>query len=146
MSVCAEIGVTPILTASLAVFAYTQDPDMEVHDIDLSCSETDFPRLQRMMEEHDIDCAITNWHVLQTRRGDLKIEFDASEHWMKGIPDHYEIARIAGVQFHVVTEDGLRELYLRGFVDTAGRTDETNQIKHRDIRQKLIALRAPRLS
>ncbi len=135
-----EVGITPVLSASLAVFAYTQDPAMEVHDVDLSCSESHFARLRQVLEERGIDCGITIWHVLQARRTDLKVEFDATEYWMHDISEHVERARIANIEFRIVGMDGLRELYRKGLVETADKVDDNSQIKHRAIREKLRSL------
>ena len=144
LGVCDEVGIKPILSAGLAVFAYTENPAMEVHDVDLSCSESHFPRLRQALEEQGIDCRITNWHVLQAVRADLKVEFDATEYWMKDIPEHYEAARIGAVHFRMVGIDGLRELYRRGLVDTADKVDDSNQTRHRAIKEKLRSLDALR--
>ena len=142
LGVCDQVSIEPILTASLAVFAYTQDPSMEVHDVDLSCSESDFPRLRAALEDQGIDCRIKSWHVLQAVRADLKVEIDATEYWMRDIPERYERAGIGHVQFRMVGIDGLRELYRRGLVDTADKGDDNSQVKHRAIREKLRALDA----
>ena len=144
LAVCDEAGVRPILSGSLAVFAYTRDPTMEVRDVDLSCPESHFPRLRRALEGRGIGCRVRGWHVLQAVRGDLKVEFDATERWMRDIPERYEAAEIGDLRFRMVGVDGLRELYRRGLVDTAGEVDGNNQVKHRAIGQKLRALRAPR--
>lgn len=144
LGVCDEVGIKPIVSASLAVFAYTQNPTLEVHDVDLSCSESDFPRRRQALEDRGIDCRITNWHVLRAARTDLKVEFDATEYWMQDIPEHYEPARIGDLQFWMVDIDGLRELYRRGLVDTADKGDDNSQVKHRAIREKLRALDALR--
>ncbi len=144
LGICDEVGIKPILSASLAVFAYTQDPTMEVHDVDLSCSESLFPRLHQALQGRGIDCRITSWHVLQAVRDDLKVEFDATEHWMQDVPQHYEIAKIGGLQFWMVGVDGLRELYRRGLVDTADKVDDNNRNKHRAIEEKLRSLNALR--
>jgi hypothetical protein len=145
LGVCDEVGIKPVLSASLAVFAYTQDPTMEVHDVDLSCSESHFPRLRQALEGRGVDCRITSWHVLQAVRDDLKVEFDATEHWMQDIPERHEIVKVGDVQFWMVGVDGLRELYRRGLVGTAGEVDDNNQIKHRAIREKLRSLGALRI-
>jgi hypothetical protein len=142
VGVCDEVGIKPILSASLAVFAYTQNPTMEVHDVDLSCSESHFPRLRQALEARGIDCRMTSWHVLQAVKDDLKVDFDATEHWMQDIPERYEIAKIGNIQFWTVSVDGLRELYRRGLVDTADKVDGNNQIKHRAMKEKLRSLDA----
>lgn len=144
LAVCDEVGVKPILDSSLAVFAYTRDPTVEVHDVDLNCSESQFPRLRRALEGRGIPCRITSWHVLQARRDTLKVEFGAAEHWMRDIPERYETVKIGGIQFQAVAVDGLRELYRRGLADTAGKTDDSNQIKYQAYSEKLRLLDAIR--
>ncbi|HWV35087.1 MAG TPA: hypothetical protein VNZ55_05595 [Thermomicrobiales bacterium] len=139
---CAALGVHPVLSASLALFAYTRNPDLEVHDVDLSCPESHFPRLQESLRARGIDCTVTTWHVLQARRDDLKIEFDATEHWMRDIPARYERASIAGVPFTLVSLASLRELYRRGFVATADADDPATRAKHHAICAKLHAIDA----
>lgn len=69
----------------MAVRAFTQDLTITVRDIDLNCSEDEFPRLQHALEETGIFCEIQQWHVLQARRDGLKVEFSAIEFWMRGI-------------------------------------------------------------
>lgn len=144
LGVCDEMGVRPVLSGSLAVFAYTEDPTMEVWDIDLSCSESYFVQLRQALEEHDIDRRITGWHVLQAIRGDLKVEFDSTEHWMRNIPARHETVRTGNLQFQMISIEGLRELYSRGLVDTEGKVDVNNQRKHQSITERLRSLEAIR--
>ena len=140
LAACDQIGLTPVLNGSLAVLAYTGDPSIEVHDIDLSCSEARFPQVQQALESMGIECRVKSWRVLQAFRGDLKIEFDSAEHWMHGIPERHEMMRVGDVQFCMVGVDGLRELYRRGLVDTAGQEDDSSRRKHRAIKEKLLLL------
>ena len=142
LGVCDQFGITPVLSGSLAVLAYTGKPSMEVHDIDLSCSEAQFPRLQQAIELLGIECRVTSWHVLQVRRGDLKIDFDSAEHWMQDIPERNEDVRVGDVQLRMVGIDGLRELYRRGLVDTAEKDDDSSRLKHRVYKEKLRTLGA----
>lgn len=44
LTVCDALGIDPFLDGSLAVRALTQDPTITVRDIDLNCSENEFPR------------------------------------------------------------------------------------------------------
>lgn len=144
LEVCDQIGVKPVLDGSLAVFAYTADPSLEVHDIDFSCPEALFPRLQQALESIGIDCRVRPWHVLQARRGDLKIEFGATEHWNRDIPDRHETLQVGDVQFCMVGIAGLRELYRRGLVDTARQDDDSDRKKHRAYTEKLRLLEKSR--
>lgn len=141
---CDEAGVEPVLDGSLAVFAYTRDPSVEAHDVDLSCPEADFSRLCRALQGRGIHCEIRPWHVLQARRDGLKVEFGAVEHWNRGIPDHHAPVRIAGIAFQVIGLDGLREQYRRGFENTAEGAADSDLPKHRSIAEKLRLLDAVR--
>lgn len=58
--ICDELEVQPILSGSMAAFAYTNDPDLEVRDLDLSCSEEAFPLLQRAFESHSMSVNVTS--------------------------------------------------------------------------------------
>ena len=145
LAVCDEVGVKPILDGSLAVFAYIRDPTMEVHDVDLNCPESQFPRLRRALQWRDIRCEIRSWHVLQARRDGLKVEFGSIEHWMCDIPVHHELVRIAGIEFRVVTLDGLREQYRRGLENTADKAVDSDPVKHRAMKEKTRLLDAIRI-
>jgi hypothetical protein len=90
LSVCNDLGIAPILSGSLAVFAYTRNQAIRVNDIDLACSERDFPRLSRALGERGIAYELKAWHVLQARRDDLKVEFDSLEYWMAGLSEVLE--------------------------------------------------------
>jgi hypothetical protein len=140
LTVCEVLGIDPVLDGSMAVKAFTQDPALAVRDIDLNCSEDDFPRLQRALEEAGIFCEIQDWHVLQARREGLKVEFGATEFWMQGITGPYETLQLGNRTVRMVNREALRELYLRGFDATAAITSERE--KHEKIAAKLRALDA----
>ena len=52
--VCQSLDIEPVLNGSLAVFGYTQNEAMRVNDIDLACSEREFPRLSRALDAKGI--------------------------------------------------------------------------------------------
>lgn len=140
LAVCNDVGVAPFLDGSLAVFAYTQDAGMDVHDVDLNCSEAWFPRLQQALESRGFAAKVTDWHVLQVRRDGLKVEFGATEHWMQEMPEARETMTIDGIQLPMVTLDDLRELYRRGLVETSATGADSDPPKHRAIAAKLRLL------
>ena len=144
LSVCDDIGLVPFLDGSLAVFAYTQDAGMDVHDLDLNCSEAWFPRLLQALESQGFDAKVTDWHVLQVRRDGLKVEFGATEYWMQEIPDAPETARIGDIRLAMVSLDDLRKLYRRGLVATSETGADQDAPKHRAIAKKLRLLDAVR--
>jgi hypothetical protein len=139
---CDALGIDPVLDGSLAVRAYTQDATVTVRDIDLNCSEVDFPRLQRALGEAGIFCEIQDWHVLQARREGLKVEFGATESWLHGISGPYEALRLGNRTVRMVNREALRELYQRGFDATAGIAPECE--KHEKIAARLQAIDAGR--
>jgi hypothetical protein len=142
LAVCDDLGIEPILDSSLAVFAYTREPSLEVHDIDLACPEADFPRLQESLEARGIECRSKPWHVLQAHRNGLKIDFGASEHWNQDLPEDTECVRVGDLTFRAVSLGALRELYRRGLADTEGKSDAASVAKHASYTEKLQLLMA----
>jgi hypothetical protein len=136
LTICSHLDITPILSGSLAVFGYSRNQTMRVNDLDLACSERDFPRLSQALEAQGIAYELKEWHVLQVRRDDLKVEFDSVEYWMGDLPEDYDTLMIAGCTFKVVGLASLRELYRRGLVATAGQSDADNRTKHTAIAAK----------
>lgn len=140
LAVCEGLKIDPVASGSLAVLLYTQDQTMDVNDVDLSSSESDFPRLEVALAERGIATSVTDWHVLQARRGDLKVEFDSREHWMDGLPEDYAIAQVSGLKMKVVSRDALVELYRRGAEATAESGEAADPQKQQSIRDKLTRL------
>ncbi len=138
MAICHDLDIVPVLSGSLAVFGYTRNPALRVNDVDLACSERDFPRLGQALAARGIPHQVKAWHVLQARQDDLKVEFDAMEYWMAGLPEDYDRLVIGGCAFNVVGLSSLRELYRRGLEATA--KDEANRAKHAAIAAKYEAL------
>ena len=140
IAICSDLGITPVLSGSLAVFGYTQSQAMRVNDIDLACSELEFPRLSRALDAKGIAHELREWHVLQALKDDLKVEFDSMEHWLADLPEDNETLMIDGTMFEVVGLSGLRELYRRGLEATSSESDEAERAKHLAIAEKYEAL------
>lgn len=138
LAVCDEVGVKPVMDGSLAVRAYTRDPEMTVRDVDFNCPEADFPRLHQALQAAGIFAEIQPWQVLQARRGDLKVEFGASEVWLEGITGPHETIMFGGRPVQVVNREMLRDLYRRGYEATKDDADQPD--KHAAIAVKLRAL------
>lgn len=140
IAICADLAIVPVLSGSLAVFAYTRQA-IPVNDIDLACSEADFPRLSAALTGQGIRTTLKAWHVLQAWRGALKVEFDAWEYWMADLPTtEADTLVIDGLTCRMVCLSNLKELYRRGLVATAGQEDAINQAKYAAIREKYTAL------
>jgi hypothetical protein len=140
LAICSDQGITPVLSGSLAVFGYTQDRAIEIHDIDLACSEVQFPRLSRALDARGITHAVREWHVLQAFKADLKVEFDAMEYWLADLTEDFETLMIDGTLIQVVGLSDLRELYRRGLEATSSGIDEAVRAKHPAIAAKYEAL------
>src|SRR3954464_10853003 len=84
--VCQNLHIPPLLTGSLAVFAYTRNQSLRVNDLDLACPDLVFPRFRDALTAQGLAVEVKAWHVLQVRRDGLKVEFDSLEHWFAGVP------------------------------------------------------------
>ena len=138
--VCHDLHITPPLTGSLAVFAYTRNQMMRVNDIDLACSESAFPQLGNVLAAQGMESVVKAWHVLQVRKDDLKVEFDSIEYWFAGVPTDDDTLIIDEYVFNVVGLSSLQELYRRGLEEVARQRDEVSQAKYAAIAEKYVLL------
>lgn len=138
--VCNDLHVTPLLSGSLAVFAYTRDQRMRVNDLDLACSESAFPRLHEALAARGMATEVKTWHVLQVRQDSLKAEFDALEYWYAGVSTDHDTLTIGGCAFNIVGLSSLRELYRRGLEAGAQQSDAASRAKYAAIAEKYAFL------
>src|SRR5688500_17481780 len=136
LAICGGLGIVPVLNGSLAVFAYARGPSIKVNDIDLACSELEFPSLRRALDAKGIAHVTKEWHVLQVRRDNLKVEFDSIEYWMAGLPTDFITWTIEGCEFNLVGLDSLKELYRRGLEATTGTPDDIGRLKFANTAKK----------
>ena len=140
LEICGGLDVFPVLNGSLAVFAYTDDQEMNVNDVDLSCSETEFPRIINALEARDISYRLREWHVLQVIRDDLKVEFDSGEYWYKDLPVECEILQVDDFKVNMLGLNSLIEFYRKGMNDRVGKTDENEKTKYEALKLKFEML------
>jgi hypothetical protein len=140
LDICNDLDVAPVLDGSLAVFIYTESKEMNVNDVDLSCSETEFRRIMSVLEERNISYKLREWHVLQILKDDLKIEFGSMEYWYKDLPIDCEILQIDSYKINMLSLNSLREFYRQGVKDRAEKTDENDKIKYEALKLKFEAL------
>jgi hypothetical protein len=140
LDICNDLGVSPVLNGSLAVFAYTQNQDMNVNDVDLACSETEFPKIISALETRRISYKLKQWHVLQILKDDLKVELDSVEHWYKDLPMVCETLQIDNYRINMLGLNRLREFYRRGTNDRANKTEENEKMKYEALKAKYEAL------
>jgi hypothetical protein len=140
LAICDDLGIEPVLSGSLAVFAYSGNREMKVNDIDLSCSEADFAGLMKVLNEKGIEHRLGEWHVLQVLDDDLKVEFDSAEYWFKDLQIGTETLQLGKYSLKMVDLNSLRELYRRGVDDKATKENETE--KYEELREKYELLNA----
>lgn len=140
LDICNDIEISPVLDGSLAVFAYTENQEMNVNDVDLSCSEMEFPNIIRVLKGKHIPYESKEWHVLQIFKNDLKIELDSSEYWYKDLPMIYVILQIENYQVNMLGLHSLKEFYRQGMKARANKTEENEKIKYEALKVKYEAL------
>jgi hypothetical protein len=140
LNICNDLGIAPILNGSLAVFAYTGSEDINVNDVDLACSETEFPKIITALQERSISYKLKEWHVLQIWKDDLKVELDSIEYWYKDLSMVGETLQIGEYRINMLNLNSLKELYGRGMRDTIDKTEENEKRKYEALRAKLEAL------
>lgn len=138
LDICSELNIAPVLDGSLAVFAYTQNREMIVNDIDLSCSEADFPRIIKALDERAIDYRLKEYHVLQALKDDLKVEFDSAEYWLEDLPADYVTLQVDDIRIKMLDLDSLKEFYKCGM--QASETNENEQAKYGALKEKYSLL------
>jgi hypothetical protein len=140
LDICNDLSISPVLNGSLAVFVYTHNEDMNVNDVDLSCSEKEFPRIISILEERNISYKLREWHVLQILKDDLKVELDSMEYWYKDLPIVCETLQMDNYKINMLGLDSLREFYRQGMKDRANKTEENEKIKYEALKVKYQTL------
>lgn len=132
-SICAEIGVQPVVYGSLAYAFYTNDEKISINDIDFLVPEAAFnPIIVAVKTKPDVTCEETTYHSLKLFCEDVKISFDAVEEYYRDLPCDFIEGKINGVVFKFVSREALREVYKRGA--------ETIPTKQEQYRAKLNIL------
>jgi Aminoglycoside-2''-adenylyltransferase len=140
LDICSDLGISPILNGSLAVFAYTKNEEMSIDDVDLACSETEFPKIISALEERNINYKVKRWHVLQILHDDLKVELDSIEYWYKDLSMVGETLQIDSYTINMLSLKSLKEFYRRGIRDTADKTEENERNKCEALKRKYEVL------
>ena len=143
LEICDNLGVESIVDGGLAVFAYTQDSELVVGDIDTGFPEVDFPRMIKALEERGIEYKLMDWHVLRVLRDDLKIELGSVEYWYKDWPISLETLQLDTRQVKMLGLESLIEFYRRGMESKAKEANESEgkRAKYEDLKAKYEKLR-----
>jgi hypothetical protein len=140
LDICDELKITPVLDGSLAVLAYTGNQEMDVNDVDLSCSEMEFPRLIHALKVRDFEYKLREWHVLQILRGDLKVEIGSVEYWYKDLQISCEILQVDDYRVNMLDLKSLMSFYRQGMKDRAEKTEVNERMKYEALKLKFETL------
>jgi hypothetical protein len=140
LRICIDTDITPVLVGSFAVFVYTGKRALDVNDVDLICSEVDFPKIAEALKGERIEYDLKEWHVLQVFEDDLKVEFGSAEYWLQHILKDYERLKIDGLEIKILGRSSLKALYQQGMAEQAAKTKESSKIKYKDLKQKFEIL------
>ncbi|MBD3329751.1 hypothetical protein GF357_04635 [Candidatus Dojkabacteria bacterium] len=130
LGICKTLKITPIVEASLAVFAYTSEPTLKVNDVDMLIPEDTFTTVVGLLKERGFDFEIKEYHVLRVHKGDMKIEFDSIDYWPKQWNisirniDSYPILSIGSIAVHILDLESLIKTYESGLENSEQRKDE----------------------
>jgi hypothetical protein len=137
LDICNDLDISPILVGSLAVFAYTKNPMIDVNDIDLAVGESEYARITKISEGKNIEYKIRNYRVLQAKRGDLKIELDSIEYWFKDIPLDSETLQIDEYKIQILSLPSLTKFYAQGMEDRLKKSaDAIEKSKYEALKAK----------
>lgn len=113
---------------------------MDVNDVDMSCSEKEFSKIIRALEERNISYKLREWHVLQVLKDDLKVELDSVEYWYKDLPISCETLQIDNYKINMLGLGSLKKFYKQGMKDRENRIEENEKAKYEALKAKYEAL------
>jgi len=141
LEICKDINVNPILDGSLAVFLYSQNEQIIVNDIDLTYSERGFPKILKALSSKGINAEIKEWHVLQCRKKDMKVEFCDPDYWYPNVPIKIgDYLKFGNNKIGVLKFESLVRYYEIGSENLQKELPEKQQ-KYEDVKKKLEILR-----
>jgi len=149
LDICGEIDIHPVVDGSLAVFAYTRNKNIDINDIDLSISETKFPKIIRVLKIKGIKYRSRDFHVLEIIRNDLKVSFGSAEQWSTNLPTDYQTLQIDNHQVKMLSLAGLVKQYEHALNNRIEKVygDACEGIKYLELRgkYKLLKMEKPPL-
>ena len=115
LHICDGIDISPVVEASLATFAYTNNPALEVNDIDMLIPEQAFPNIIARLAQSGIKTELKAWHVLRVLKEDLKLELDSLEYWSAqwgiNVQEDYEKFKINNLELSIIDLPSLIRTY-----------------------------------
>jgi hypothetical protein len=136
ISLCHGIDISPVVYGSLACLVHLKDSSLNVNDIDFLVREADFPKLiEASRRLSGLRFEPTDYHSIKFYRAELKVAFDAIEHYLKGIKIETKRTTINGHAFEILGINPLKESYRRAALSIP--------VKVEAYREKLRMLETP---
>lgn len=140
LDVCKDINIQPVLDGSLAVFLYSQNNDIVVNDIDLSHPEKDYPKIESALIKSGFNAKIQEWHVLQVRKDNLKVEFGDTDFWYPDVQiEHQDYLEVDKHKLKILKLDSLISFYGIGLNNL--KLDKDKQQKYHEVKAKYEMLK-----
>lgn len=122
------------------MFLYTKNDDILVNDIDLSHPEKDYPKIEFALNEAGLNAKIQDWHVLQVRKDDLKVEFGDTDFWYPGVPIvHQDYLEVGDHKLKILELDSLISFYEIGLKNL--NLDKDKKQKYHEVKTKYEMLK-----
>ncbi len=110
-----ELKIKPTVYGSLAYIFYTEDKNIEIHDIDFLTKKENFQKIiKKVKENKSLRYEKTNYNSLKIFKNDAKITFDAIEEYYKDLPEEFIEIEINEVPFKIISLESLKKIYKRG--------------------------------
>ena len=110
------LNIKPVVWGSLIYFAYTQDKNYEIHDIDLLLPLNRIYDTRKQLEKSGKYTIkfIEDWNILQIFKNDLLIEVDPLEKYIES-DEEFEIINYGDIKLIGVSKKTLKQLYYNAF-------------------------------
>jgi hypothetical protein len=111
LSICDEVGVTPIIYGSLAVRHYTGDESIPVNDLDFLVPDACLGSVLAILNDREIEHSFdSEWRSLILLKGGSKIELDSIELYHPG-EHHFDCFDFFGLSLKVIGLTALKAVY-----------------------------------
>jgi len=141
ISICKDLGCTPVLYGSMAHFLHTGDTGMKINDLDFLIPRGMMSKVAKELKRRKIKLiSFPRWDGLVIARGDLRIELDAMDStykdtvWRRKLPKDFVDLNIDDVKLRMIGPKGMKRLY--GIAYARSKDDKAR------IRRKMRGLEA----
>jgi len=115
VQICKDVGFEPIVYGSLAYFAYTNDCNVKINDIDFLIPKKSYMQIMKILDKKKIKYNWDpKWPILQIFKGKLLIELDPIDGWPKNIVKSSLEFEFNRLKLNIVSLDLIKKSYTLG--------------------------------